>query len=76
MGGYKPVVGVRAFLVEDQTGGSATAKSESLLPTLGFSLSLLQYNSCCSGRGLQSQTVSTEGKKKLDSRRAATCMLM
>lgn len=30
MRGYKPVVGVRAFLAEDQTGGSTTAKSDAV----------------------------------------------
>lgn len=29
--GYKPVVGVRAFLAEDQTGGRTTAKSDAVV---------------------------------------------
>lgn len=41
--GYKPVVGVRAFLVEDQTEGSTTAKSGSVF----FPHSASSYH-CCS----------------------------
>ena len=48
--GYKPVVGVRAFLAEDQTEGSSTAKSDAVFfphYALCLSLSLWQYNDCC-----------------------------
>lgn len=48
--GYKPVVGVRAFLAEDQTEGSTTAKSGAVFfPHFAFplSLSLLLCNNCC-----------------------------
>lgn len=41
--GYKPVVGVRAFLAEDQTEGSTTAKSD----TVFFPHSASSYH-CCS----------------------------
>lgn len=41
--GYKPVVGVRAFLAEDQTEGSVTAKSD----TVFFPHSASPYH-CCS----------------------------
>lgn len=48
--GYKPVVGVRAFLAEDQTEGSTTAKAGAVFfPHFAFplSLSLLLCNNCC-----------------------------
>lgn len=48
--GYKPVVGVRAFLAEDQTEDSTTAKSGTVFfPHFAFplSLSLLLCNNCC-----------------------------
>ena len=41
--GYKPVVGVRAFLAEDQTEGSTTAKSDAVF----FPHSASPYH-CCS----------------------------
>lgn len=65
MRGYKPVVGVRAFLVGDQTGGSATAKSDAVF----FPHSAFPYHCCATiaaawNRGLESETVSAEGRKK------------
>lgn len=71
--GYKPVVGVRAFLAEDQTEGSTTAKSGSVFfPHFAFPLSL-SLLLCNAARAL----IPEVGKKNLHSNcRAVTCTRM
>lgn len=54
--GYKPVVGVRAFLAEDQTGGCTTAKSDAVF----FPHSAFPYHCCSTMAAAHALGYSTE----------------